>query len=80
VAKAQYPIAEMVDVLKKKGKKVRFGIHPVAGKSSHNIPHSLIYAGLLGRFRFLPLHKVLSVCKERMAPIFSEEELRISTS
>jgi NAD(P) transhydrogenase len=33
VAKAQYPIAEMVETLKKKGKKVRFGIHPVAGKS-----------------------------------------------
>jgi NAD(P) transhydrogenase len=32
VAKAQYPIAEMVETLKKKGKKVRFGIHPVAGK------------------------------------------------
>jgi len=32
VAKAQYPIAEMVATLKKKGKKVRFGIHPVAGE------------------------------------------------
>lgn len=32
VAKAQYPIAELVDILKKRGKKVRFGIHPVAGK------------------------------------------------
>jgi NAD(P) transhydrogenase len=32
VAKAQYPIAEMVTTLKKKGKKVRFGIHPVAGE------------------------------------------------
>jgi NAD(P) transhydrogenase len=32
VAKAQYPIAEMVAVLKKEGKRVRFGIHPVAGK------------------------------------------------
>lgn len=31
VAKAQYPIAEMVALLKKKGKKVRFAIHPVAG-------------------------------------------------
>jgi NAD(P) transhydrogenase len=29
VAKAQYPIAEMIDILKKKGKKVRFAIHPV---------------------------------------------------
>lgn len=32
VAKAQYPIAEMVSALKAKGKNVRFGIHPVAGK------------------------------------------------
>ncbi|KAJ8966251.1 hypothetical protein NQ314_003666 [Rhamnusium bicolor] len=32
VAKAQYPIAEMVNVLKSKGKNVRFAIHPVAGK------------------------------------------------
>lgn len=31
VAKAQYPIAEMVSILKAKGKNVRFGIHPVAG-------------------------------------------------
>jgi NAD(P) transhydrogenase len=32
VAKAQYPIAELVKLLSDKGKKVRFGIHPVAGK------------------------------------------------
>ena len=32
VAKAQYPISELVDLLKSKGKQVRFGIHPVAGK------------------------------------------------
>ena len=31
VAKAQYPIAEMVELLKKNGHNVRFGIHPVAG-------------------------------------------------
>ena len=29
VAKAQYPIAEMIDILRKKGKRVRFAIHPV---------------------------------------------------
>jgi NAD(P) transhydrogenase len=34
VAKAQYPIAELIDVLRKHGKNVRFGIHPVAGKGS----------------------------------------------
>ena len=32
VAKGQYPVAEMVNILRKKGKNVRFGIHPVAGK------------------------------------------------
>jgi NAD(P) transhydrogenase subunit beta len=32
VAKAQYPIHEMVQVLQKAGKKVRFAIHPVAGR------------------------------------------------
>jgi len=31
VAKAQYPIAELIDLLKSKGKTVKFGIHPVAG-------------------------------------------------
>ena len=31
VAKGQYPVAELVDILRKKGKNVRFGIHPVAG-------------------------------------------------
>lgn len=31
VAKAQYPIAELVSLLTKKGKNIRFGIHPVAG-------------------------------------------------
>lgn len=35
VAKAQYPIAEMVSILKAKGKNVRFGIHPVAGNSTY---------------------------------------------
>jgi len=32
VAKAQYPIAELVEYLTSKGKNVRFGIHPVAGR------------------------------------------------
>ena len=33
VAKGQYPVAEIVNILKKKGKNVRFGIHPVAGEN-----------------------------------------------
>ncbi len=32
VAKAQYPIYDMVQTLQKAGKKVRFAIHPVAGR------------------------------------------------
>lgn len=32
VAKAQYPLAELVKILSKQGKRVRFAIHPVAGK------------------------------------------------
>ena len=32
VAKAQYPIAELVALLRSKGKNVKFGIHPVAGQ------------------------------------------------
>lgn len=31
-AQAQYPIAELVKVLKERGSKVRFAIHPVAGR------------------------------------------------
>lgn len=40
VAKAQYPIAEMVSYLKNKGKNVRFAIHPVAGMFIQNIKAS----------------------------------------
>lgn len=32
VANAQHGIASMVDTLRKNGKNVRFGIHPVAGR------------------------------------------------
>jgi NAD(P) transhydrogenase subunit beta len=32
VAQAQYPVFEMTEALRKKGVKVRFGIHPVAGR------------------------------------------------
>lgn len=32
VAQAQYPVAEMTELLKKNGTQVRFGIHPVAGR------------------------------------------------
>lgn len=51
VAKAQYPIHDMVDKLRKKGKTVLFGIHPVAGRlpghmnvllAEANVPYDIV--------------------------------------
>jgi len=46
VAKGQYPVAEMVTLLKKKGKDVKFAIHPVAGRMPGQLNVLLAEAGV----------------------------------
>jgi len=46
VAKAQYPIAELVALLRSKGKTVKFGIHPVAGRMPGQLNVLLAEAGV----------------------------------
>lgn len=43
VAKGQYPLKDMVDALIKAGKKVRFGIHPVAGRMPGQLNVSVFF-------------------------------------
>ncbi len=46
VAQAQYPIAELVRILREKGKTVRFGVHPVAGRMPGQLNVLLAEAGV----------------------------------
>ncbi|NWV44201.1 NNTM protein, partial [Grantiella picta] len=45
-AKAQYPIADLVKMLREQGKNVRFGIHPVAGRMPGQLNVLLAEAGV----------------------------------
>ena len=54
VAQAQYPLGEMVDILIKKGKNVRVGVHPVAGRMPGQLNVLLAEAGV-------PYHIVLEM-------------------
>merc|ERR1712177_52467 len=46
VAKGQYPVAEMVSLLRKKGKDVKFAVHPVAGRMPGQLNVLLAEAGV----------------------------------
>jgi NAD(P) transhydrogenase subunit beta len=46
VARAQYPVADMVTRLRKHGVNVRFGIHPVAGRMPGQLNVLLAEAGV----------------------------------
>lgn len=46
VAKAQYPISELVNYLRSKNKNVKFGIHPVAGRMPGQLNVLLAEAGV----------------------------------
>jgi len=45
-AQAQYPIAEMVKLLRERGVNIRFGIHPVAGRMPGQLNVLLAEAGV----------------------------------
>ena len=68
VAQAQYPLAEIIKILKKKGKNVRFGVHPVAGRMPGQLNVLLAESGI-------PYDIVLEM--DEINPDFSDTDLSL---
>lgn len=62
VAQAQFAIADIAKSLKKQGKNVRFGIHPVAGRMPGQLNVLLAEAGVVRLIEYLWQTDCIHVC------------------